>query len=60
MNHLPDDLAPGTVTILGLPTDENSSFMHGAALAPPRIRDVLHDGDPSTRRRRFRPWLVGW
>ena len=44
MNHLPDDLAPGTVTILGLPTDENSSFMRGPALAPPRIREVLHDG----------------
>ena len=44
MNHLPDDLAPGTVAILGLPTDENSSFMRGPALAPPRIREVLHDG----------------
>lgn len=44
MKHLSDDLAPGMVAILGLPTDENSSFMRGAALAPPRIRAVLHDG----------------
>ena len=44
MPPLPDDLPPATVAILGLPTDENSSFMRGAALAPPRIREVLHDG----------------
>ncbi|MFQ5568491.1 MAG: agmatinase [Rhodothermales bacterium] len=44
MNALPDDLRPGTVAVLGLPTDENSSFMRGPALAPPRIRDALHSG----------------
>ncbi len=32
------------VAVVGLPWDEQSSFMQGAALAPPRIREVLHDG----------------
>ena len=39
-----DSLRPGTVVILGVPSDENSSFMRGPALAPPRIREVLHAG----------------
>jgi agmatinase len=37
-------LQPGTVAIVGIPYDEHSSFLRGAALAPPRIRDVLHSG----------------
>jgi arginase len=32
------------VAVLGVPSDENSSFMRGAALAPARIREVLHSG----------------
>lgn len=32
------------VAILGLPWDENSSFLRGAALAPEHIRQVLYDG----------------
>jgi agmatinase len=32
------------VAVIGVPSDENSSFMQGAALAPPRIREVLHSG----------------
>ena len=32
------------VAVVGLPWDEQSSFMGGAALAPARIREVLHDG----------------
>jgi len=39
-----DDLEPGTVAVLGVPLDENSTFMRGAALAPARIRQVLHAG----------------
>ena len=39
-----DSLQPGTVAILGVPSDENSSFMRGPALAPRRIREVLHAG----------------
>jgi arginase family enzyme len=39
-----NDLKPGTVAVIGVPSDENSSFMSGAALAPPRIREVLHSG----------------
>lgn len=34
-------LPPGTVTVLGLPWDESSSFLRGAALAPARIREAL-------------------
>ncbi len=39
-----DSVEPGTVAILGVPSDENSSFMRGPALAPPRIREVLYSG----------------
>ena len=35
----------GDVAVLGVPLDENSSFLRGAALAPPRIRQVLHSGE---------------
>lgn len=38
------ELPEGHVAVVGLPWDEQSSFMRGAALAPPRIREVLHDG----------------
>jgi agmatinase len=37
-------LRPGAVAIVGMPFDENSSFMRGAALAPPHIRAALHSG----------------
>ena len=39
-----DRLQPGMVTVLGVPYDENSSFMKGPASAPPRIREVLNSG----------------
>ena len=32
------------VHVLGIPNDESSSFMKGPALAPNRIRQVLHWG----------------
>ncbi len=34
----------GGVVLAGLPSDENSSFLKGAALAPGKIREVLHNG----------------
>jgi arginase len=37
-------LLPGMVAVIGVPTDEHSSFMRGAAGAPARIREVLHAG----------------
>ena len=40
-----EDLKPGMVAIVGVPSDENSSFMRGAALAPARIREILHSGE---------------
>jgi len=44
-NHkLMSDLESGMLAILGVPFDENSSFLPGAALAPQRIREVLHSG----------------
>ncbi len=39
-----DALHPEMVTVVGIPYDENSSFMRGPALAPARIREVLHSG----------------
>lgn len=44
MDELGHDLRPGSVAVLGLPTDEHSSFLRGAALAPPAIRQVLYSG----------------
>lgn len=35
---------PQKVTVVGVPLDENSSFLRGPALAPARIRTVLHAG----------------
>lgn len=56
-----NDLKPGTVAVIGLPSDEISSSMPGAALAPARIREALHSSatnlsaenglDPSTNPR---------
>lgn len=37
-------LRPGDIAILGVPSDENSSFMRGPAKAPPLIREALHCG----------------
>jgi arginase len=37
-------LPPCAVAVVGVPLDENSSFLRGPALAPRRIRDVLHAG----------------
>ena len=31
----------GRITVIGVPTDVNSSFMPGAALAPNHIREAL-------------------
>ena len=39
-----EELNPGMVVVVGMPWDENSSSMRGAALAPARIREVLHAG----------------
>jgi arginase len=39
-----DGLQPGDLALLGLPSDEHSSFLKGAAQAPPRIREVLFSG----------------
>jgi len=37
-------LQKGDVAVIGIPLDENSSFLQGAALGPPRIREVLLSG----------------
>jgi arginase len=39
-----DTLALGSLAILGIPLDFNSMFLRGPALAPARIRQVLHNG----------------
>ena len=40
-----DQVKPGNVAVLGVPLDENSSFLSGAALAPSCIRQALHSGE---------------
>ena len=37
-------LGPGMVALVGVPWDENSSFMRGPAQAPARIREALYAG----------------
>jgi agmatinase len=39
-----NQLHRGTVVVVGMPTDDNSTFMQGAALAPSRIHEVMHEG----------------
>ncbi len=39
-----NQLRPGMVSLIGVPWDENSSFMRGPARAPARIREVLYGG----------------
>ena len=39
-----DTLKPGSVAVIGAPSDENSTFLRGPALAPSRIREALHSG----------------
>jgi arginase len=36
-----EDFKPGKIAMLGIPLDENSSFLRGAAQAPPLIREAL-------------------
>lgn len=38
------DFRPNAVTLVGVPTDENSSFMKGCAKAPAKIREALYCG----------------
>ena len=40
-----EDVSAGSVVLVGIPSDDNSSFMHGAALAPSRIRETLRSGE---------------
>lgn len=40
-------LPPGSVVLLGVPLDENSSMLRGPAQAPGRIREVLFSGSSS-------------
>lgn len=45
MDQLKDELnkiRPGAVVIVGVPFDDHSTFLKGAALAPQRIREALH------------------
>lgn len=42
--YIEDVQQAGSVTVVGVPLDENSSFLRGPALAPARIRAVLHAG----------------
>jgi agmatinase len=39
---------PGTVAIVGIPFDENSSFLKGAASAPRYIREAFHSQSSNT------------
>ena len=37
-------IPPNGVAVLGIPSDENSSFMRGPMLGPQRIREALYSG----------------
>ncbi|MCP4687999.1 MAG: agmatinase [Desulfobacterales bacterium] len=38
------EIEPGMAAVMGAPSDENSSYIKGAALAPPLVREALHSG----------------
>jgi arginase len=40
-----DHVMPGSVALVGVPLDENSSFLRGSALAPSSIREALRSGE---------------
>ncbi len=40
-----DQLRPGMVVVAGVPHDEHSSFMHGCAFAPRRVRERLYSDE---------------
>jgi arginase len=40
-----EQVNPGNIVLIGVPWDENSSFLRGAALAPSRIREALRSGE---------------
>jgi agmatinase len=44
LNSNINQLSTGMVAIVGVPSDENSSFLRGPAQAPGQIRQVLHSG----------------
>lgn len=39
--NLPETVLPGTLALVGFPTDAGSSFLQGPALAPQRIREAF-------------------
>jgi agmatinase len=39
---------PGAVAMVGIPSDENSSYMRGCAKAPARIRETMHSGSSNS------------
>jgi agmatinase len=47
LSPMPLDLRgvqPGRVALLGIPLDENSSYLRGCALGPARVREVISSG----------------
>lgn len=42
LKHALNKIQPGAVVIVGVPFDDHSTFLKGAALAPQRIREALH------------------
>ena len=44
LNNAADEVAKAAVVLIGIPFDLHSTFMRGPALAPARIREVLHAG----------------
>ncbi len=44
MPHALEKLKPGDLALIGLCSDDNSSFLQGAAAGPPAIRAALHSG----------------
>lgn len=62
LNQTMDESTPGTVVLLGIPYDLASSYRRGPALAPARIRQVLHSGASNLCTERGRDLAIdeGW
>ncbi|MCG8335217.1 MAG: agmatinase [Proteobacteria bacterium] len=43
-----ENFVPGAVAMIGIPSDENSSFMKGCAKAPAKIREIMYNGSSNS------------
>lgn len=48
VSKVEENFIPGAVAMIGIPSDENSSFMKGSAKAPAKIREIMYNGSSNS------------